>query len=156
MTNLPYDFDLLYDLKTVEQLHDHLTGKLRYSVSSTDAEIIETCHQYGIPLPDELITAKDSNAKLARTVSGLSTLLDICVIQESLEQAQKALWEQTLKPMFANCKTSCDAKAVANEILKMRVDHDGTRLKVPAFIDKMMDAEVARIHRASLSNDGPR
>lgn len=156
MTDLHPDFDLLYDLKTVEQLHDHLTGRLRYSISSTDAEIIESCHTYGVPLPEELITAKDSNAPLARTVSGLSTLLDICVIQESLEQAQKALWEQTLRPMFADCKTSGDARAVAQDILKMRVDHDGTRLKLPTLIDKMMDAEVARIHRASLSNDGPR
>jgi hypothetical protein len=156
MTNLPYDFDMLFDIKTVEELHDHLTGKQLTATSASHAELIEACHQYGVPLPDAIIPANDSNAPLARRISGLSTLLDICVIQDSLEQAQKALWEQTLKPMFADCKTSCDAKAVAKEILKMRVDHDGTSLKVPAFIDKMMDAEVARIHRASLSNDGPR
>lgn len=38
-TPLPYVFDLLYDLKTLEQLNDHLSGRQRYSVHATDAEL---------------------------------------------------------------------------------------------------------------------
>lgn len=156
MTVLPYDFDLLYDLKTVEQLHDHLTGRLRYPVSSTDDEIIETCRDHGVPLPEELITAKDANAPLARTVRGLSTFLDICVIQAALKEAQEALWEQTIKPMFAECKTGYDAKVVAQKILEMRVDHDGNAHAFPDVIEKNIDAEIKRIYRENLNNDGPR
>jgi hypothetical protein len=154
MTQLPYDFDLLYDLKTVEQLHDHLTGRLRYAVSSTDEEIIESCREHGIPLPKELITAVDANAPLARTVRGLSTILDICVIQAALEEAQKNFWEQTLKPMFSDCKTASDATAVARQIRQMRVDHDGASLKFPALIEEMISDEI-RTQGAGLGNDGP-
>ena len=50
-TPLPYDFDLLYDLKSVEDLHAHLTGKMRFSVHATDAELLETMASHNIPLP---------------------------------------------------------------------------------------------------------
>jgi hypothetical protein len=156
MTELPYDFDLLYDLKTVEQLHDHLTGRLRYSVSSTNEEIIETCRQYGVPLPKELITAVDANAPLARTVRGLSTFLDICVIQDALKEAQENLWEQTIKPMFADCKSTSDIRVVTDKILALRVDHDGTTHGFPDVINKKMDAEIKRIREEILGNEGPR
>lgn len=54
MTTLPYSFDLLYDLKTVEQLHDHLTGRQRYATSATDFELIALAQDTGVPLPPEL------------------------------------------------------------------------------------------------------
>ncbi|QBJ04492.1 hypothetical protein HOV23_gp081 [Pseudomonas phage Lana] len=38
-TALPYVFDLLYDIKTLEQLNDHLSGKQRQATSATDAEL---------------------------------------------------------------------------------------------------------------------
>jgi hypothetical protein len=156
MTNLPYDFDMLFDIKTVEELHDHLTGKQLTATSASHAELIEACHQYGVPLPETLAKASDSNEPLARTVRGLSTVLDICVIHTALKEAQEQAWEQTLKPLFANCTTVADTRAVTDKILAMRVDHDGTRLAFPEFLDQKIDAEVKRIHRASLSNDGPR
>lgn len=40
-TQLPYVFDLLYDLKTLEQLNDHLSGKQRSATMATDAELYE-------------------------------------------------------------------------------------------------------------------
>jgi hypothetical protein len=38
---LPYDFDLLYDFKTIHQLLNHLSGKERCATSATDAELID-------------------------------------------------------------------------------------------------------------------
>lgn len=53
-TDLPYVFDLLYDVKTVESLHDHLTGRCRLATSATDANLIALARQEGIPLPEGL------------------------------------------------------------------------------------------------------
>lgn len=67
-TELPYIFDLLYDVKSVEALHDHLTGRCRLSTDGTDAELIALSREEGIPLPDGLIespgtsTPRDANA----------------------------------------------------------------------------------------------
>lgn len=47
-TQLPYVFDLLYDLKTLEQLNDHLSGRQRYSVHATDAELYAFARQQGV------------------------------------------------------------------------------------------------------------
>lgn len=51
MSQLPYTFDLLYDIKTVEQLHKHLTGQQRYATSATDFELIALAKDTGVPLP---------------------------------------------------------------------------------------------------------
>ena len=54
-TPLPYQFDLLYDLKSVEQLHDHLTGRRRQATSATDQELYDLCIEFDIPLPSGAI-----------------------------------------------------------------------------------------------------
>lgn len=54
-TELPYVFDLLYDIKSVEELHDHLTGRCRTSTSGTDAALIALARQEDIPLPPEVV-----------------------------------------------------------------------------------------------------
>lgn len=51
-TELPYIFDLLYDIKSVELLHGHLTGALRLPTSSTDAEIIQSMVEHNIAFPE--------------------------------------------------------------------------------------------------------
>lgn len=51
---LPYIFDLLYDIKTVEALHGHLTGTQRMATSATDRELIELAQTHGIALPEGL------------------------------------------------------------------------------------------------------
>lgn len=50
-TELPYVFDLLYDIKSLEALHAHLLGQLRLPTSSTDADIVQTMNEQGIVLP---------------------------------------------------------------------------------------------------------
>ncbi|MHD0644477.1 hypothetical protein ACYPKM_02420 [Pseudomonas aeruginosa] len=50
--DLPYSFDLLYDLKTYGDLYDHLTGVCRRPISQTEAQILETMSDHGIPLPE--------------------------------------------------------------------------------------------------------
>ncbi len=77
MTLLPYDFDLLYDLKTVEQLHEHLTGKQRFPTHATDAELVSMCAQYGVALPPELVKIAPEVDQLAtnqRLLDALTTL----------------------------------------------------------------------------------
>jgi hypothetical protein len=54
-TELPYIFDLLYDVKSVESLHDHLTGRCRLSTSGTDAQLIALARENDIPLPEDLV-----------------------------------------------------------------------------------------------------
>jgi len=54
MTDLPYIFDLLYDIKTLEELHEHLTGKQRTATSATDLELIELSIENNVPLPDQI------------------------------------------------------------------------------------------------------
>lgn len=54
MTSLPYIFDLLYDFKTVEQLHAHLTGRQRYATSATDFELIALAKDTNTPLPENI------------------------------------------------------------------------------------------------------
>lgn len=47
-TPLPYVFDLLYDIKTLEQLNDHLSGKQRQATSATDAELYQLAREQGV------------------------------------------------------------------------------------------------------------
>jgi hypothetical protein len=47
-TALPYVFDLLYDIKTLEQLNDHLSGKQRCATSATDAELYALAREQGV------------------------------------------------------------------------------------------------------------
>ena len=54
MTKLPYSFDLLWDFKTVQQLHDHLTGRQRYATSATDFELITLAQELNVPLPSSI------------------------------------------------------------------------------------------------------
>lgn len=58
-TPLPYVFDLLYDIKTLEQLNDHLSGKQRCATSATDPELYELARNNGVscvgaPMPSKL------------------------------------------------------------------------------------------------------
>lgn len=153
--NLPYVFDLLYDLKTLEQLHDHLAGKARQPVSSTDAEVIETCIDYNIPLPDNLITTLDTNEKLTNSIGRLSTLIDIRVAEKALEKAQNSIWENTIKPMFADCKTREDAKVVMDKISEMIVDNDGKSIGIPAHIELKIASEISGLPRAYEASPDP-
>jgi len=65
-TELPYVFDLLYDVKTVESLHDHLTGRRRLATSGTDAQLIALARENGISLPADLA---EPNASLAQKLA---------------------------------------------------------------------------------------
>jgi hypothetical protein len=51
-TELPYVFDLLYDIKSLEQLHDHLSGVRRSATSATDQQLVELMAEHAISLPD--------------------------------------------------------------------------------------------------------
>lgn len=48
---LPFTFDLLYDIKALGELHNHLTGKRRTTTSATDAELLELMREHNIALP---------------------------------------------------------------------------------------------------------
>ena len=76
MTQLPYIFDLLYDFKTVEQLHAHLTGQQRYATSATDFELIALAKDTGTPLPESInvepplaVALKDIDARVPATAT---------------------------------------------------------------------------------------
>lgn len=45
---LPYVFDLLYDIKTLDELNGHLSGKQRCATSATDAELYELARNNGV------------------------------------------------------------------------------------------------------------
>lgn len=62
-TELPYVFDLLYDVKSVESLHDHLTGRRRLATSGTDAQLIALARENDIPLPDGLAEPPETLAQ---------------------------------------------------------------------------------------------
>lgn len=46
--NLPYVFDLLYDIKTLDELNGHLSGRQRVATSATDAELYALALNNGI------------------------------------------------------------------------------------------------------------
>lgn len=76
MKKLPYSFDLLWDFKTVEQLHDHLTGRQRYATSATDFELITLAQELNVPLPEGIsaeppfaITLKERAARVPETAT---------------------------------------------------------------------------------------
>jgi hypothetical protein len=77
-TSLPYIFDLLYDFKTVESLHDHLTGKTRYATSATDRELVKLMADNSIPLPVEYLPLREFAAapKDEPTLSHYEELLE--------------------------------------------------------------------------------
>jgi len=50
--NLPFEFDLLYDIKTVGELHAHLTGARRTATSATDRELVAAMLENNIPMPE--------------------------------------------------------------------------------------------------------
>lgn len=54
-TPLPYEFDLCYDIKTMEQLLDHLGGRQRTATSATDAQLIALARAYDIALPLDVV-----------------------------------------------------------------------------------------------------
>lgn len=49
-TKLPYEFDLLYDVKSVEELHSILEGE-PHCTDGQDWELCELAEKYNIPLP---------------------------------------------------------------------------------------------------------
>ena len=50
-TKLPYEFDLLHDVKSVEELHGILLGE-PHCTDAKDWELCELAEQYDIPLPE--------------------------------------------------------------------------------------------------------
>jgi hypothetical protein len=51
-SRLPYEFDLMWDIKTVEELYDILKGEPH--CTDFDAwELVETMQKYYIPLPND-------------------------------------------------------------------------------------------------------
>ena len=50
-TLLPYVFDLLYDIKTLEALHGHLLGTRRQATSATDQQLVDLMQEHNVPLP---------------------------------------------------------------------------------------------------------
>ncbi len=50
-TKLPYEFDLLHDIKTVEELHRVLNGE-PHCTDAKPWELEELCEQFSIPLPE--------------------------------------------------------------------------------------------------------
>jgi uncharacterized protein (UPF0297 family) len=147
MSNLPHVFDLLYDLKTVEQLHDHLTGRQRYAVSSTDAEIIETCVDHKIDLPDNMLAPQVTLKSLTRTIDGLATLVDLAVVQQSLEKAHEAFFKQKIQPLFDRCKSKEEAKEVFSNVYAMLENKGGEPIEMPAAIEFFLRKELSKISR---------
>lgn len=45
---LPYVFDLLYDIKTLDELNNHLSGRQRTATSATDAGLYELAKNNGV------------------------------------------------------------------------------------------------------------
>lgn len=50
-TKLPYEFDLLYDVKSVEELHSILLGE-PHCTDAQDWELCELAEKFNIPLPE--------------------------------------------------------------------------------------------------------
>lgn len=49
---LPYDFDLLYDIKSRAALIDHLSGRQRLATSATDQQLVDLVRAHSIDLPE--------------------------------------------------------------------------------------------------------
>lgn len=49
-TELPYEFDLLYDVKSVQELHSILKGE-PHRTSATIQELCELMDKYNMPIP---------------------------------------------------------------------------------------------------------
>lgn len=71
-TPLPFPFDLLFDIKTLGELHDHLTGVRRTATSATDQELLDLMAEHGTPLPDGYEAPPPSLA--ARYAEAMETL----------------------------------------------------------------------------------
>ncbi len=50
MSDLPYEFDLLYDVKSIEELYSVFKGEL-HCTNAENWELEELCKIYAIPLP---------------------------------------------------------------------------------------------------------
>lgn len=75
-TPLPFPFDLLYDIKTLGELHDHLTGVRRTATSATDQQLLDLMVEYGTPMPEEYSAPAPSlTDRYAEAMSTLRLLL---------------------------------------------------------------------------------
>jgi hypothetical protein len=52
MKKLPYEFDLLWDIKTFEQLHDILNGGM-HCTHVDESDLVELMQEMDIPLPED-------------------------------------------------------------------------------------------------------
>lgn len=131
-TPLPYDFDLLYDIKTVEQLHDHLTGRHRQATSATDQELYAMCVEYGIPLPTGLIIKLDHPYKLA----ALPTSMHLGLPREKTLRDEFAMAAMqgvlTGNGLYTFADIATDAYALADAMLKAREQSCATSTQAPA------------------------
>lgn len=155
MSNLPYVFDLHYDLKTTEQLHDHLTGKQRYPIGGTDAELIEMCIEQKIPLPAEVLNVRESLAPMLRNIGALGTMIDLAVAQQALEKAQETFWAEKIQPLFGDCKSRAEAKKVHAKVNEMLKDSDGQALPMPDLIELKIRTEMSRFQPKDELDSGP-
>lgn len=87
-TSLPYVFDLLYDIKSLEDLHSHLTGERRLATSATDAQLIDLMVENNIPLPPSAKPELNPSDVLRDTVTTLANqpFVDPFVRQALLSQ----------------------------------------------------------------------
>lgn len=76
-TPLPYVFDLIYDIKSLESLHDHLNGNTRLATSATDRELLKLMEENDIPLPEGYITEELKELSLEECRAKYAELLEV-------------------------------------------------------------------------------
>lgn len=143
MSDLPYSFDLLYDLKTLDQLVDHLSGKCRAPVSSTDLEILETCRDHGINLPADL-ERRIQDEMMEKLIPQDATLLVVSQIEKQLIKVQEGIWEKRYQPMFETCESYLQAAQVADTIVAEVKDRQGNNQGLPKVIKTRLMQQMAQ------------
>ena len=144
MTQLPPSFDLLYDLKTLEQLHDHLTGRRRSPVNGTDAEVMLLCVESDVPLPPELQSAQARLPSLLVSIGEIDNLADLARAQKRLDEAQGAFYKKNIEPQLQQCRTRKSALDIYMAIQDRLEDEHGQRLPMPKLIERRLDENLAR------------
>lgn len=78
---MPYIFDLLYDFKSIEDLHAHLKGERRHATSATDNELLKLMEENEVPLPEGFISeelkelsAEECRAKYAELLEVVKSI----------------------------------------------------------------------------------
>jgi hypothetical protein len=134
-------------------LHDHLTGRQRYSVGSTDAEVIATCIDHKIDLPDNMLAPQVTLQSLTRTLEGLCTLVDLAVVEQALKKAHSAFFEKNIQPLFDQCKSRKEAQEVVNKVTKTLESKVDGSIEMPASIEFFLRKERDKFSRKTENDE---